>query len=388
MRITKARVSWAWCVPLFALQALPACKKPDAGAASTSSTPANASGAPAPAPTPTVPPTPHVYTAAEADELLLQWDMGKVNVPADNPQSTPKIELGQRLFFDKRLSVDGSRSCYSCHQNEDGTGGHEPIAVGAANKKLTRHAPGLWNVGFLPRLHWDGRLHSLETQALDALEGDLMGNGEGKGVAKKVAEIAKIPGYERLFEAAFPGERATLDTLVQAIASYERTLVCNDSAFDKYGKGDKSALNDEQKRGLMIFSERAKCDTCHTPPFFSNTYLPPTGAFFNIGIGTEDKDEKDVDVGRMGVTKNESDWAAFKPPSLRNVANSPPYFHDGSRPTLEAAVRFMAGGGHDNKNHSPVVQDKKLSDEEIHLIVSFLGSLSCTGKLTPPKKLP
>ncbi len=260
--------------------------------------------------------------------------------------------------------------------------------MGAANKKLERHAPGLWNVGFLRRLHWDGRLHSLETRALDALEGDLMGNGEGKGVAKKVAEITKIPGYKRLFEAAFPGEGITLDTLVQAIASYERTLVCNDSAFDRYGKGDKSTLSDEQKRGLMIFSERAKCDTCHTPPFFSNTCPPPTGAFFNIGIGTEDKAEQDVDIGRMGVTKNESDWAAFKPPSLRNVANSPPYFHDGSRPTLEAPVRFVAGGGHDNKNHSPIVQDKQLSDEEIKLIVSFLGSLSCTEKLIPPKRSP
>ena len=388
MRITRARASWARCVPLLALQALPACNKPDAGTAPTSSARSQASAAPAAASAATVPPAPHLYTAAEADELLLQWDMGKVKVPEDNPQSSPKIELGHQLFFDKRLSVDGSRSCYSCHQNEDGTGGHEPLGVGAANKKLTRHAPGLWNVGFLPRLHWDGRLHSLETQALDALEGDLMGNGEGKGVAKKVAEIAKIPGYKRLFEAAFPGEGVTLDSLVQAISSYERTLVCNDSAFDKYGNGDKSALNEEQKRGLMIFSERAKCDTCHTPPFFSNTYLPPSGAFFNIGIGTEDKAEKDVDVGRMGVTKNESDWAAFKPPSLRNVANSAPYFHDGSRPTLEAAVRFMAGGGHENKNHSPVVQDKKLSDEEIKLIVSFLGSLSCTEKLVPPKKLP
>jgi cytochrome c peroxidase len=381
MRRTEVSVVLAW-----SLFAGGACNKPDAAPASASS--ARPAVTPAATPAATAPPAPHVYTAAEADQLLLQWDMGKVKVPDDNPQSTPKIELGHQLFFDKRLSVDGSRACYSCHQNEDGTGGHEALGVGAANKKLSRHAPGLWNVGFLPRLHWDGRLHSLETQALDALEGDLMGNGAGPGVAKKAAEIAKIPGYKRQFEAAFPGEGVTIDTVVQALASYERTLVCNDSAFDKYGKGDKTALTDEQKRGLMIFSERAKCDTCHTPPFFSNTYTPPTGAFFDIGIGTENKEEKDVDVGRMGVTKNASDWAAFKPPSLRNVANSPPYFHDGSRPTLEAAVRFMAGGGHDNKNHSPVVQDKKLSDDEIHLIVSFLGSLSCSEKLIEPKKLP
>ena len=379
MRSTDARVFLVWSA-----LAVGACNKPD----TTPTTGNSVQPAAPPAPEPPPPPRPpHVYTAAEADALLLQWDMGKVKIPDDNPQSTPKIELGHQLFFDKRLSADGSRSCYSCHQNEDGTGGHEPLGVGANKKPLTRHAPSLWNVGFLPRLNWDGRSHSLETQALDALEGDQMGLGEGK-VPAKAAEIAKILGYKRLFEAAFPGEPISVDTLVQAISSYERTLVCNDSAFDKFGKGDKSAMSDEQKRGFMIFSERAKCDTCHTPPFFSDTYLPPTGAFFNIGIGTENKEDKDVDPGRMRVTKKESDWGAFKPPSLRNVSNTPPYFHDGSRPTLEAAVRFMAGGGHDNKNHSPIVQDKKLSDEEVHLIVTFLGSLACEEKLVPPKKLP
>ncbi len=378
MRRNDTGVLLAWAVI-----AIGGCKKPEATPAESSSAPATTLTAlPAPAPT-----TPHVYTAEEADQLQLQWDMGKVKIPEDNPQSTPKIELGHQLFFDKRLSVDGSRACYSCHQNEDGTGGHESLATGAHDKPLTRHAPGLWNVGLLPRMNWDGRSHSLETQALDALESDQMGLGAGN-LPKKAAEIAKIAGYKRQFEAAFPGEGVTADTLVQALASYERTLLCNDSAWDKFGKGDKAALTDEQKRGFMIFTERAKCDTCHTPPYFSDAFSSPTGAYFNIGIGTENKPEAEVDVGRMGVTKQASDWGAFKPPSLRNVSNTAPYFHDGSRPTLEAAVRFMAGGGHDNKNHSPIVQDKKLSDEEVHLIVTFLGSLACTEKLEKPKKLP
>ena len=374
MRKAEIRVVLAWTA-----LSIGACSKPDAapgGAASAQ--PLAAATLTPPAPT-----KPHVYTAAEADDLLLQWDMGKVKIPEANPQSTPKIELGHQLFFDKRLSSDGSRACYSCHQNEDGTGGHEALATGAGNKKYTRHTPGLWNVGLLPRLNWDGRLHSLETQALDTLEGPLMGLGAGN-LPKKAAEIAKIPSYKRLFEAAFPGEPVTGDTLVQALASYQRTLLCNDSAWDKFGKGDKSALTDEQKRGYMIFTERAKCDTCHTPPYFSDAFSSPTGAFFNTGIGTEGKEDKDIDIGRMAVTKNEADWGAFKPPSLRNVSNTPPYFHDGSRATLEEAVRFMAGGGHDNKNHSPIVQDKHLNDEEVHLIVTFLGSLACTQKLEPP----
>ena len=381
MRRTDAKLVLVWTA-----LAIGACNKPDAAPPEASSAHVSVSAVSVPAPAP-APPSPHVYTAAEADALQLQWDMGKVKIPEDNPQSTPKIELGHQLFFDKRLSVDGSHSCYSCHQNEDGNAGHEPLAIGPGNKKLARRSPSIWNVGFLPRLHWDGRLHSLETQALDALEGDLMGLGAGK-VPAKAAQLAKIPGYKRQFEAAFPGLGLTIDTLVQALSSYERTLVCNDTAFDKFGRGDKSALTDDQKRGYMVFSERAKCDTCHTPPFFSTAYMPPAGVFFNIGIGTEGKEDKDVDVGRMGVTKKDADWAAFKPPSLRNVGNRVAYFHDGSRSTLEAAVRFMASGGHDNKNHSPIVQDKKLSDEEVRLIVSFLGSLSCEQKLVPPKKLP
>lgn len=326
------------------------------------------------------------FSRTSADEMLLQWDLGKMPVPADNPQSDPKIELGHELFFDKRLSADHARSCYSCHRNEDGNGGHEPIAVGANDKKLTRHSPVLWNVGYLPKLGWDGRAESLEAQATAALESNLMGLGPDK-LAAKAAEIGKIPGYAQAFKAAFPGEGATAKTLVQAIASYERTLVCNDTRYDKYAQGQKNALTDREKRGLEVFTGKAYCIMCHTPPFFSLGYMG-AGAFFDVGIGTEGKEEKDVDVGRMGVTEKENDWAAFKPPSLRNVSKSAPYFHDGSRATLEAAVRFMAGGGAKNKNLTPIIADKKLTDEEVGQIIAFLGALDCDRKLEPPKKLP
>ena len=321
-----------------------------------------------------------------ADDLQLQWDLGKVPVPADNPQSDPKIELGHQLFFDKRLSADRSRSCYSCHQNEDGNGGHEPLAVGANGKQLTRHSPVIWNVGYLPKLYWDGRADSLEAQATAALEGGTMGLGKDK-LADKAAEIAKIPGYKAGFAAAFPGEGASAKTITQALASYERTLVCNDTRYDKYAQGNKSALTDQEKRGLEVFTGKAYCIMCHTPPFFSLAYLG-AGAFFDVGIGTEGKDEKDVDVGHMSVTQKEGDWAAFKPPSLRNVSKSAPYFHDGSRATLEAAVRFMAGGGAKNKNLTPIIADKKLTDQEVAQIVAFLGALDCDRTLEPPKKMP
>ncbi|HEY4157467.1 MAG TPA: cytochrome c peroxidase [Polyangiaceae bacterium] len=319
--------------------------------------------------------------------MTLLSDLGKMPIPEDNPQSDAKIELGHQLFFDKRLSVDDSRSCYSCHMNEDGNGGHDPVAIGAKDKKLTRHSPVIWSVGYLPKLYWDGRSDSLEAQGTAAWAGGNMGVGKDK-LEDKAKELAKIAGYKKQFDKVFPGKGLTPETVIQAISSYERTLVCNDTAYDKYAKGNKSALNEEQKRGLEIFMSKAVCITCHTPPFFSIAYLSKDGAFFDVGVGVEGKDEKDVDVGRMSVTKQATDWAAFKPPSLRNVSKSPPYFHDGSKATLEEAVRFMAGGGFANKNRTPLLTDKKLSDSEIKSIVSFLGALDCNTKLVQPKKLP
>ncbi len=373
----------------FILCFLAGCRKSDQAPSGAALGDAGAVMVPASAPSalPPLPASPRVYQAADTDEMQLQWELGAMPTPEENPQTDAKIELGHVLFFDKRLSVDGSRSCYSCHRNEDGNGGHEPIAIGAREKKQRRHSPVIWNVGYLGKLHGDGRSDSLETQAIDSLEGGNMGLGKDK-LPSKTQQIAKIAGYRPLFEHAFPGQGATATTLVRALAAYERTLVCNDTAYDKYAKGDKAALTDAQKRGFVVFTERAKCDTCHTPPFFSIAYSSPQGVFYDVGIGTEGNEDKDIDPGRMAVTQNAADWAAFKPPSLRNVSNSAPYFHDGSRGKLEDAVRFMAGGGHENKNRTPIMVDKHLSDDEIQAIVSFLGALSCNAQLTAPKALP
>jgi cytochrome c peroxidase len=323
-------------------------------------------------------------SALNAETMTLAYDLGKVPLPDDNPQSEAKIELGHQLFFDKRLSADGSRSCYSCHQNEDGNGGKDPTAIGAKDKKLPRHSPVIWNVAYLGKLYWDGRSDSLEAQAEAAWAGGNMGVGKDK-LADKAKEIAKIAGYKKQFEQAFPGKGVTPETIVQAIAAYERTLICNDTAYDRFAKGDKTALTAEQKQGLELFMGKAGCVACHAPPFFSSAFFGKDAAFFNTGVGIEGKKEEEVDTGRMAVTKKDSDWAAFKPPSLRNVSKSAPYFHDGSKATLTDAVRFMAGGGHPNKNLSPLLTDKKLSDQEIAAIVAFLGALDCGGKLEEPK---
>lgn len=314
--------------------------------------------------------------------------LGALKIPSDNPLTAEKVALGHKLFFDPRLSADGSRSCYSCHQNEDGTGGHEPMAVGAMSKQLTRHSPIIWNVGYLPAFYWDGRAPSLEAQMKGAWGGGNMGVG-ADNLQKKADEIGLLPEYKPLFRSAFPGEGATPDTIAQAVASYERTLFCGDTAFDKFFAGDKSALTAEQKQGWEIFSsaEKGNCASCHTPPFFSDAYLAPGGAYHNAGVGIAGKKPDEVDVGRQKVSNSPSDFAAFKTPSLRNVGKSAPYFHDGSAKTLIEAVRFMASGGYKNSNLDDKltkVSANKLSDADIGALVSFLGALDCENTLSKP----
>lgn len=349
--------------------ALIACQGQGGGPASRGSAAPSASASGTAQP---LPPLPRVPESPPA--------LGSLGVPKDNPTTPVKVRLGNLLFFDNRLSADGTRSCYSCHDNADGTGGHEPLAVGAKGAKLPRHAPIMWNVGYLPKLYWDGRSDSLEAQMKGAWSGGNMGVGQD-GLPAKAKEIGALPEYQALFAAAFPGEEATPDSVAKAVAAYERTMFCGDTAFDKFSGGDKTALGEEQAKGLALFSGKAACNACHTPPFFSDAYTTDGGAFHNVGIGTKDKPEAEVDVGRAKVSKSDADWSAFKTPTLRNVTRSAPYFHDGSVSTLEEAVTIMAGGGIPNKHKDAKLVDKKLKKDEIASIVSFLGALECKGVL-------
>jgi cytochrome c peroxidase len=308
----------------------------------------------------------------------------KLKIPEDNPQAPEKVALGHQLFFDQRLSVDGSRSCYSCHQNEHGNGGETPLAVGARDKQLTRHSPVIWNTAYFEAFYWDGRSGSLEAQAKGAWGGGNMGVGKDN-LEKKAAELSKIKGYAKQFKKVFPEEGVTADTIAKAIAAYERTLICDDTAYDRYAKGDDGALTDEQKKGWSIFMGKGQCVVCHAPPLFSSAMGVPGGLYYNVGIGTAGKDESEVDVGRAKISGSDTDWAAFKVPSLRNVSKSAPYFHDGSVPTLAGAVKLMAGGGIDNKNKSPLVAKRNLTEPELKSLVAFLNALECGGKLNQPE---
>jgi cytochrome c peroxidase len=337
--------------------------------------PASGSGA-APVPPP-----------AQRPSQLPLAQLPPLELPAD-PKRAEKVELGNVLFFDQRLSANNDRACYSCHKNEDGNGGHDPIAIGSGNKPQTRHAPVIWNVGYFKNsLYWDGRAATLEDNAKAAWGGGNMGVGK-ENLDKKAAEIAKIPGYKKLFDAAFPGTEIKADQVAQAVSEYERTLICNDTRYDKFAAGDKSAINDQEQRGLDIFLGKGMCVVCHAPPFFTTAMGNDNVQFYNVGIGTDVVPESLADIGRMKVTNNPGDWAAFKPPSLRNVTKSAPYFHNGSVAELERAVRIMSIGGLTNKNKSTLLADRGLTDAERADLIAFLGTLDCPGKLEAPAQLP
>jgi cytochrome c peroxidase len=209
--------------------------------------------------------------------------------------------------------------------------------------------------------------------------------GVGKeNLAAKAAEIAKIPGYAKQFKAVFPNEGVTPDTIAKAISAYERSLICDDTAYDRYAKGDSAALTEQQKQGWAVFMGKGQCAVCHAPPLFSSAMGVPGGLYYNVGIGTAGKPEAEIDVGRSKVSGQDSDWAAFKVPSLRNVSKSAPYFHDGSANTLSEAVIVMARGGIPNRNKTPLMVDRGLSDEEEAALISFLGALDCGGTLERP----
>ena len=291
-------------------------------------------------------------------------------IPADNTLSPEKVALGRELFFDPRLSGDGSRSCYSCHVCEKGLTDGLPKAVGAFGKQLPRSSPTLWNIGYQKEFYWDGRSPSLEKQAMAAWTGANMGAKPDEIVKK----LNAIEGYREQFQRVF-GTNATPDNVVEAIAAYERTIISGDTAWDRWRAGNESAVSEGAKRGWQVF-QQAKCTNCHDGVLLTDQQ------YHNVGIGM---DKAEPDVGRFKVTNKPEDTGAFKTPTLRDIARSGPYFHDGSSATLNEAVDVMLGGGKPN----PHLDQKNLKKQALTTaqredLVAFLKSLDVNCQLAKP----
>ncbi len=303
----------------------------------------------------------------------------KAPSPNDNPTTPEKVELGKILYFDPRLSSTGTVSCNSCHNVMLGGEDNRPVAVGVHGKTGDRSAPTVWNAAFNSTQFWDGRAKSLEDQARGPVVNPIeMGMQSWDQV---VARLKKIPGYPELFKKAFgPEAEITEDNVVKAIAAYERTLITPNSPYDRYVKGDKSAQNEQQKRGMKLFQEIG-CVGCHSGPAFNGQWGLKEGEGFFAKFPTfrnayyEKKYGFMDDLGRYNVTKREEDKHMFKVPTLRNVALTAPYFHNGAVKTLEEAVKVMA----------KLQLNRDLSDEQVADIVAFLKAL--TGPF-PKQEMP
>lgn len=293
--------------------------------------------------------------------------------PRDNPYSAEKAELGKLLYFDRRLSSDGSVSCASCHAPEKVFTDRLAVSEGIKGQKGGRSAPTVINRAYSTYQFWDGRADSLEDQAKGPIANPTEMTSEPDAAAAHeacVRRLRAIPGYRDRFRKVFGTEELTIDQVAQAIATFERTVLSGNSPFDRYQAGDRSAMTAAQVRGMDIFFNKTACDSCHLGFNFTD------GSYANVGIGM---DRPSPDLGRYMVSRREEDKGAFKTPTLREVEHTAPYMHDGSLRTLEEVVEHYDKGGIKNPFLDRRLKPLKLTAQEKADLVAFLKALSGEG---------
>lgn len=299
-------------------------------------------------------------------DIPLGLDADLQYIPDDNPLTAGKIELGEMLYFDKRLSADNTVSCASCHHPKFGFTDGMPVSTGIDGQKGGRSAPTVINRLFSVEQFWDGRAEDLEAQALGPIQNPIeMGNT----LEAVVETLNGIEGYRMKFKSVF-GTEVSSDGIGKAIASYERTVLSGNSAYDRFNAGDMSALSESAKRGIDIFENKADCVTCHVGFNFTDEN------YRNIGVGM---DKENPDLGRHDLTQDDLDRGAFKTPTLREIAMTAPYMHDGSQETLLDVINYYDRGGNANANLSSDMKKLNLSEQEKADLVEFLESL--TGEM-------
>jgi cytochrome c peroxidase len=313
-----------------------------------------------------------------------EFEIGKVPaglkplpVPTENPLTLEKIELGKQLYFDPRLSRDDTISCASCHDPKKGWSNGEAFATGVRGQVGGRSAPTIINAAYSDLQFWDGRAHRLEGQALgpiqNPIEMDLT-------LDEVVAKLNKIPGYREQFQEVF-GTDVNSEGMAKAIASFERTVLSGNAPYDRFKAGDEMALSASAQKGMKLFFGKARCSACHVGPNFSDA------AFHNIGVGME---KEKPDAGRHDVTKLLGDKGTFKTPTLREIARTAPYMHDGSSKSLEEVIEYYNKGGFTNPQLDEEIFPLKLTDAEKADLVTFLkeGLSSPEYPDIAPPKLP
>ena len=305
------------------------------------------------------------------------WKLPPVPMPADNASTPERVELGKALFFDPRMSGNGAMSCASCHNPSLGWSDGLKTAVGWGGQVLGRATPTVLNTAYNTQFMWDGRKKSLEDQALGPMKTPQEMNTD---FTAALARLRGVKSYVAMFDKAYPGEGVKEETIAKAIAAFERTVVVNDSAFDRWLAGDKKAMTMQQYRGYKVFTDAGKgnCAACHSAPNFTDN------GFHNIGITKTGDGE--ADPGRFAIRKVASMKGAFKTPGLRDIELTAPYFRDGSVSTLRDVVEHYVRGGDDRSNLSESMKPLKLSEQDKDDLVAFMKALSGQPKpLTVPR---
>jgi cytochrome c peroxidase len=310
--------------------------------------------------------------------------------------TTEKVELGKKLYFERKLSADDTVSCATCHDPRHGFAEPRPVSIGVGGKKGVRNAPSAFDAAFLGMQFWDGREATLEAQATGPIVNPIEMAMPSSDAA--VAKIAAIPEYEPLFAAAFGDDAITMDRIAIAIASFERTLVDVEAPIDRFVAGDANAINESAKRGWELYNAKARCNNCHG--YVASFPLFTDELFHNIGVAAKDVNfealarqvtanpdsftdlahtEGVTELGRFIVTKEPKDIGAFKTPHLRNVALTPPYMHNGSEATLEAVIEFYDKGGNPNPWLDGGMRPLALTAQEKADLVELMKTFTSDG---------
>jgi len=329
-----------------------------------------------------------IITLAVAGLVITAFGAGRLEplgvppAPANNPQTVEKTELGKKLFFDRRLSGDGTMSCATCHMPDLAFTDGQEISLSYPTTRNWRNSPSLLNIAFYKNLFYDGRATSLEDQALFPVMSSFEMNLNLDYMEEK---LRVVPEYVSEFKIVFGGD-VTRERVAMALASFQRTLVSKNAPIDRYLKGDETALSSEAKKGLAIFTGKGGCVECHyggimsddkfhalgvpeNPEHLRDERITATRRFVAKVYKYEDYRNLNEDPGRYLITKDAKDWKAFRTPTLREVAKTAPYMHNGIFGTLDETIDFFdCGGGKGNKALKPL----KLTAEEKKGLKAFL----------------
>jgi cytochrome c peroxidase len=331
------------------------------------------------------------WPAPEIDEGVAFVELGRVERPAppDDPRHQARVDLGQTLFFDARLSGPGQMACASCHEAELGWGDGRATSFGHGFQPLARNAPSILNAVFGASFFWDGRAATLEDQALAVFENQ---DEMHASVDHVVATVSSSRGYRARFEAAFGDDEPTIERVLQAIAAFERTVVSDGSAaFDRFLAGDSEALDDAAVRGLHLFRTKARCANCHHGPLLTDF------GFHDLGLSYYGR--KLEDLGRYRVTGDPADVGRFKTPSLRNVARTAPYMHNGLF-ALDGVLNMYSAGMATLRRKpeqaddplfptkSPLLKELDLDAGEKADVIAFLEALTERRRRVRPPEMP